>query len=183
MEEIVKQGLHAALQEFLEDLPAADAAMLSTPDGLLVTEASKVALEMETVAAMSASLISIGDALASQTGRPNSEQVITESANGIIAVVHAGKLVLTTMAKKETNLGMLLSYTSQCATKITSVTENAIAETKAAEKQAAKVAEVKVSADKTDANFDPLVITDNHNRADPQELLRRVLREMEANKF
>jgi len=96
------------------------ASVLSSPDGLLLAKASSgiIELEADSVAAMSASVISLTDALAGQAGQAMSDKVISDSKDSSLVILHAGSLILTVIGKADANMGMVLTASRRAAEEI-----------------------------------------------------------------
>lgn len=88
-----------------------NAALLCTVDGLPVAFATNVNLETDAISAMCSSMLSLGDALAVQGDDDNCIQVVTQSRNQTIALIHAGNdMLLALMGSRQLKLGMLLGH-------------------------------------------------------------------------
>jgi len=88
-----------------------NAALLCTVDGLPVAFATNVNLETDAISAMCSSMLSLGDALAVQGDDDNCIQVVTQSRNQTIALIHAGDdMLLALMGSRQLKLGMLLGH-------------------------------------------------------------------------
>ncbi len=104
------------LTTLMDELTSLEGAVLSSADGLVVAFADKNGgLHVETVAAMSSSMISLADALAGQAGRPEVENIISEAESSTLVVLHAGDLILTVIGKPETNIGLVLNAAKRAA--------------------------------------------------------------------
>jgi predicted regulator of Ras-like GTPase activity (Roadblock/LC7/MglB family) len=108
-----------ALDEFLADFEQVAGAVLSTQDGLLVESSVRTReIEADAVAAMSASILSLADALAGQTGRPLSDSLISQAESSTLVMLHAGQMILTVVGKNDVNTGMVLSAARRTAKNI-----------------------------------------------------------------
>jgi len=108
------------LEALVHDSTAIVASVLSSPDGLLLAYASSEHFELEadSVAAMSASVISLTDALAGQAGQAMSDKVISDSKDSSLVILHAGSLILTVIGKSDANMGMVLTSSRRVAEEI-----------------------------------------------------------------
>lgn len=108
------------LAQLVNDSDAIVASVLSSPDGLLLAQASlpNIALEADSVAAMSSSVISLTDALAGQAGQAMSDKVISDSKDSSLVILHAGSLILTVIGKADANMGMVLTSSQRVAEEI-----------------------------------------------------------------
>ncbi len=96
-----------------------DGAVLATADGLLIANAAhSQSIEADAIAAMSASMLSLADALAGQAGRAYADNLISEAESSTLVVLHAGELILTVVGQSNVNIGMILSATRRTAEKI-----------------------------------------------------------------
>jgi len=100
------------------------AAVVSSQDGLHVaSQAQDPAMETDAIAAMSASLLSLADALAGQAGRAMADNVISEAESSTLVILHAGNLILTVIGKTGINIGLILSSAKKAAKEIAGVAE------------------------------------------------------------
>ncbi len=107
------------LAKLVNESDAIIASVLSSPDGLLLAQASSnIDLEADSVAAMSASVISLTDALAGQAGQAMSDKVISDSKDSSLVILHAGSLILTVIGKADANMGMVLTSSQRVAEEI-----------------------------------------------------------------
>ncbi len=110
------QACQCELTRLLQELPSIEGAVLSSADGLMVaSEAKGDQLESETIAAMSASMISLADTLAGQAGRPEVDNIISESESSTLVVLHAGDLILTVIGAANTQIGLVLAAAKKAA--------------------------------------------------------------------
>jgi len=105
------------LETLVKNSNAIIASVLSSPDGLLLAHATADSFELEadSVAAMSASVISLTDALAGQAGQAMSDKVISDSKDSSLVILHAGSLILTVIGKSDANMGMVLTSSRRVA--------------------------------------------------------------------
>lgn len=99
------------------------AAVLCTADGLPITHASSMEWQDDTIAAMSASMLALADAV---IGTTNSEahcrQVVLESTGRIVALIHAGEnMVLVVAGGTGMNIGMVTSHARNTAETIVNI--------------------------------------------------------------
>lgn|GEM_PF-5466497 len=114
---------HRELAELITGSDTILATILATQDGLLVTsESNDAAVESDAIAAMSASLISLADALAGQAGKALVDNVISEAESSTLAILHAGSLILTVIGKAGVNIGLVLVSARRTAKKIEALT-------------------------------------------------------------
>lgn len=111
-----KEGKLKAQQELetlVRDFNCITACILASPDGLLMGSCSlDNEIEVDAVAAMSSSIISLGDALAAQATHDDthsSKAVVSEAERISIVTIYAGPLVLTSIGKADASMGTVLS--------------------------------------------------------------------------
>lgn len=85
-------------------------AILSSQDGLLLAYSThpNANVEEDAIAAMSASVLSLGDALAGQAGQAVSNKIMSEADDSSLVILHAGEMILTVIGTAGTNMGMVL---------------------------------------------------------------------------
>jgi len=107
------------LASFIKKFDMVAAAVVSSQDGLHVaSESQDASMEMDAIAAMSASLLSLADALAGQAGKPMVDNVISEAESSTLVILHAGELILTVIGKTGINIGLILSSARKAAKEI-----------------------------------------------------------------
>ncbi len=120
-----KLKANQALETLVRDFDCVVAAILASPDGLLVAHHSlDHEIEADAVAAMSASIISLGDALTAQATHDEnhvSKTVLSETEHISIVTLYAGPLILTTIGKAHANMGTVLSRTRHTAEEIAGI--------------------------------------------------------------
>ncbi|MES0370925.1 MAG: roadblock/LC7 domain-containing protein [Mariprofundaceae bacterium] len=110
------------------------AVIVSSQDGLHVASKSQDAgMEMDAIAAMSASLLSLADALAGQAGKPMVDNVISEAESSTLVILHAGELILTVIGQTGINIGLILSSARTAAKEIGTMTETVTEDVKSIE--------------------------------------------------
>ncbi|MFC1545906.1 roadblock/LC7 domain-containing protein [Pseudomonadota bacterium] len=107
------------LASFIKKFDMVAAAVVSSQDGLHVaSQTHDPAMETDAIAAMSASLLSLADALAGQAGKPMVDNVISEAESSTLVILHAGELILTVIGKTGINIGLILSSARKAAKEI-----------------------------------------------------------------
>jgi len=102
-----KQACKRELEQLVAREPNLNAALLCSVDGLPIAFAANVTLETDAISAMCSSMLSLGDALAVQGDDDNCIQVVTQSRNQTIALIHAGDdMLLVLMGGRQLKLGM-----------------------------------------------------------------------------
>jgi len=106
-----KQACKRELEQLVAREPDLNAALLCSVDGLPIAFAANVTLETDAISAMCSSMLSLGDALALQGDDDNCIQVVTQSRNQTIVLIHAGDdMLLALMGGRQLKLGMLLGH-------------------------------------------------------------------------
>lgn len=106
-----KEACRRELEQLVEREHNLDAALLCSSDGLPVAYAASGEIEADALSAMCSSVLSLGDALAIQGGDENCIQVVTQSKNQTVALIHAGPdMLLALMGGRDLKLGMLLGH-------------------------------------------------------------------------
>ena len=90
--------------------------LISTVDGHEVIKKFKQDMPASKMSAMTSSLLALGETIAREAGQQLCRFVIVENSDGYVLTLRVGqKLVLTTIAGTETNLGMLHSVSKSAA--------------------------------------------------------------------
>jgi len=119
MDEKEIQRCKKTLAALIKKFDLVDASVLSSQDGLLVAgESRNREMEMDAIAAMSASLLSLADALAGQAGKPMVDNVISEAESSTLVILHAGDLILTVIGEIGINIGLVLTAARNAAKEI-----------------------------------------------------------------
>jgi len=106
-----KEDCRRELEQLVEREYHLDAALLCTSDGLPVAYASSADIEADALSAMCSSMLSLGDALAIQGDDDGCIQVVTQSKNQTVALIHAGSdMLLALIGARDLKLGMLLGH-------------------------------------------------------------------------
>ncbi len=106
-----KQDCKQELEQLVAREPNLNAALLCSVDGLPIASAANSSLEADAISAMCSSMLSLGDALALQGDDDACIQVVTQSPNQTIALIHAGEdMLLALMGSRQLKLGMLLGH-------------------------------------------------------------------------
>lgn len=133
-----KEACRHELEQLVARERQLDAALLCTSDGLPIVYAASIEIEADALAAMCSSMLSLGDALSIQ-GRDNAcIQVVTQSENQTVAIIHAGEdALLALIGGRDLRLGMLLTHARKQVDIIVDLIDKYNREEQAAEKQAA----------------------------------------------
>jgi predicted regulator of Ras-like GTPase activity (Roadblock/LC7/MglB family) len=122
LNETQTQACQKKLQELIMNSNIIDTALLSSPDGILVASAG-IDTELDAMAAMSASLISLADAISSRTEDGRCHKAFCESDDSLAVVIHAGNHILTIIGKPESNMGMILTQAKTIGKSICEITQ------------------------------------------------------------
>lgn len=120
-----KKKAQNVLNTLVKDFNCVVAAILASPDGLLMASCTTDhEIECDAVAAMSASIISLGDALTAQATHDDnhvSKTVLSETETISIATMYAGPLILTSIGQEDANMGTVLIRSRNAAEKIVDI--------------------------------------------------------------
>lgn len=106
------------ISRFLEDqfealfdaVPGLYGVLFATADGNPVSARLRDGMERDRLSAMSSSLVALGETLAKAADQQESEYAIVQNRDGYVVSLRIGKrLLLSAFARKDTNIGMLLS--------------------------------------------------------------------------
>lgn len=107
------------LQQLIEQVESAHAAIAVTTDGHLVTKAERKEVPAKRLAAMGSTLMSLGDTITKELEMGPCRNVISENEDGVVIFMHlTKKTVLICVAESASSLGMLLSASRHCIEKI-----------------------------------------------------------------
>lgn len=99
----------AALNEFLDVSWDVEAAAVVSPDGLPIASALPPDVEEDRLAAMSASLLTLGERAAQGLNKGALSQVLVEGETGYVALMSAGRnAVLVAVTSHEAKIGLVL---------------------------------------------------------------------------
>jgi predicted regulator of Ras-like GTPase activity (Roadblock/LC7/MglB family) len=92
------------------------ATLISTTDGHPLVKQSRVNLNESTLAAMTSSCIALGDRIATEVEQNGCELTLIQNTEGYLAIKRVSrKWVITVLADKNVNLGLLLTATKNAA--------------------------------------------------------------------
>ncbi len=112
--------INAVLDELLKGTDAEGAVIVST-DGLSIASELRASRDEDRIAAMSATILSLGEKFASELERGNLEQLYIKGDNGYILFKGISDFaVLGLIVSNETRLGMLFLQMKNAAEKIES---------------------------------------------------------------
>jgi predicted regulator of Ras-like GTPase activity (Roadblock/LC7/MglB family) len=89
-------------------------------EGLIIASALQQDVEEDRVSAMSAAMLSLGERIASELGRGSLNQVYIRGENGYVILMAVGEeAVLTTLARRQAKLGLILLDMRRAAESLT----------------------------------------------------------------
>ncbi len=120
---IDREGYRSTLKEMLNDLPADIAlTIISSKDGLLVQAEGSGQQDSDQLAAISASVLSLADAIVAHADGVSCEKVFSQSGDHDVLIMHAGKFIITLIGKSDANMGLLLAAGKRLTAAITELT-------------------------------------------------------------
>ena len=118
----LRDRLKNALKELESIDPEIEGAAIIRSDGLLMASNFRTDIDKTLVAAMNAAILNISNRATSEMKRGTLQELLLRADNGIIALVNAGEnTVLSVIAKKDSNLGLLLFEMKKAAKKISDI--------------------------------------------------------------
>jgi predicted regulator of Ras-like GTPase activity (Roadblock/LC7/MglB family) len=119
------QQLDRVIADLLAQAPEVEAAAVVSFDGLPMASALPGAMDEDRVAAMSASLLSLGERAAEGLGRGGLNQVYIEGDHGTVFLCGAeDEAVLVAVAAREAKVGMMLYEVRRAAERVAEVLRN-----------------------------------------------------------
>lgn len=113
---IDKNQLKSIFSKIFSSCNSICAALISTTDGHPLVKQSRVNLNESTLAAMTSSFIALGDRIATEVEQNGCELTIIQNTEGYLAIKRVSrKWVITVLADKNVNLGLLLAATKNAA--------------------------------------------------------------------
>ncbi|MEC8811613.1 MAG: roadblock/LC7 domain-containing protein [Ketobacter sp.] len=104
------------LKQLIANNESIYAVVLSSIDGHAIANQAQDHFEDSKLAAMTSSCLALGEKIALEANQKGCDFVIIQNQDGFLALKRVGrKLVLTTLADKSINMGMLLSATRTAA--------------------------------------------------------------------
>jgi len=122
---IKRQDVDANLTRLMQANPGIYAVLLSSVDGHSLAVQTNFEISDSRVAAMTSSCLALGEKLAVEGQQKGCDFVIVQNADGLIVMRKVGsKLVLTTLARKNVSLGLVLSATNSTAEELEKAIKN-----------------------------------------------------------
>ena len=111
--------LQDTLQNFVSSTPDVQGVALVSPDGLSLSSVLPSRMDEERTAAMSASILSLGERIGGELARGNVERIIVEGKKGYSMLVGCGsEAVLLVLANSNAKKGLLFLETKRVVTQI-----------------------------------------------------------------
>ncbi|MBI3560880.1 MAG: roadblock/LC7 domain-containing protein [Gammaproteobacteria bacterium] len=118
------QQLQIILKSLLQATDNINAALISSADGIAKSQVAANPMDEHRFAAMSSALLALSDNLSKEAGKGTAENVLIESKQGKIFILHAGPhLLLTVFTPAAANLGMALAHARQAVHQINALVE------------------------------------------------------------
>ena len=115
----LRDKLKSMLNELESIDPEIEASAIIRTDGLLMASNFRVDMDRNLVAAMNAAMLNISNRATREMKRGELQEMLVRADNGVIALVNAGSnAVLSVIARKDANLGLLLFEMKRSAKKI-----------------------------------------------------------------
>lgn len=116
---VVQKKLSSILRNLSSNCNEITSAMVSSSDGIAWASHLNEGLDQHRFAAMSSALLALSDNLITETNKGKTKNVILESTEGNVFVMHAGSnLLLTVFTKSGANLGMPLAHAKKSSEEI-----------------------------------------------------------------
>lgn len=117
---IEKSELKTIFSKVFNSCNSIYAVLVSTTDGHPLVKQSRVALNESTLAAMTSSSIALGDRIAIEVQQQGCDLTLIQNTDGYLAIKRVGRQwVITVLADKNVNLGLLLTATKSAANFLT----------------------------------------------------------------
>ena len=118
------QRLQELLRQMESTTPGIEASAVVTAQGLPIVAAMPQSINEAIVAAMTAALLGVAERALSEIPRGTLSQITIEAENGYIILKGAGQnAILTALAKKSANLGMVFLVMKRYSRQIKSILE------------------------------------------------------------
>ncbi len=102
------QKIQMLLQELVANSPEIEGASLVTLDGLPLASTLPINMDEERVAAMAATILSIGERIGNELEKGNVDRIFVDSSEGYCVLTNCGEdAVMLVMANRSAKQGML----------------------------------------------------------------------------
>lgn len=127
MNKYILKRFQSELEETLQNVAIIDNIVIASLDGIAVTHASQNTQAIDSIAARSASFLSLGDIWQDTSGDLNCDNVIMESKTGTVVVIHMGsKLLLCMTSTSDATTGLILHHAKSCVEQLLKITQSVI---------------------------------------------------------
>ncbi|PCI45075.1 MAG: hypothetical protein COB41_02590 [Proteobacteria bacterium] len=127
MNKYILKQFQSELEETLRSVDIIDHIVISSLDGIAVTHASRKTQAIDSIAARSASFLSLGDIWEDSSGNLSCDNVIMESKTGTVVVIHMGsKLLLCMATTSDATTGLVLHQAKSCVDRLLQITQSVI---------------------------------------------------------
>ena len=113
---------HPALQWFMSQTSGVTAALVATADGFEIASVLHQTLSAEKMAAMTSSILALGEAVLAEAELSDCQNVVIESRNGMVVMLAIGdprnELLLSVIADRNAMLGQVLWAARRCCEQI-----------------------------------------------------------------
>lgn len=119
-----KRPIEQGLEQLLSDCSGSVAALVVTDDGFVVAQVIRREMAVQSLAAITSSLMGLSESMVQETAQQSCRNVIIEAEEGNIVTLRINSTrVLTAIASRSASLGMLLSSAKTCAEALAIVLE------------------------------------------------------------
>jgi len=127
MNKHILELFQSELQHTLQEVNVIDNIVISSLDGIAKAHASRNNQAVDTIAARSASFLSLGDIWEDTSGNLNCDNVIMESKTGTVVVIHMGpKLLLCMTTTSTATTGLILHHAKACSNRLLKITQSVV---------------------------------------------------------
>jgi hypothetical protein len=113
--------LQDELQNFVSSSTGVQGAILLSPDGLALASVLPAGMDEGRTAAMSASMLSLGEQIGCELVRGNIDRIFVEGEKGYGVLVSCGDAILLVLANASIKQGLLFLEIKRAVVKITSL--------------------------------------------------------------
>jgi len=127
MNGFILKRFQTELEETLQNIACVDNIVIASLDGIATTYASRSGQNIDSIAARSASFLSLGDIWEDTSGNLSCDNVIMESSTGTVVVIHMGsKLLLCMTSTDDATTGLILHHAKSCADRLLDITQSIV---------------------------------------------------------
>ena len=123
----INEALLQVLNEMIDFSDDIEGAIVSSADGIALAEHLPNGLDKHRFAAMSSALLALSDSLGEEGQKGQTQNVLIESVNGKVFLMHAGaNLLLTVFTNSQSQLGGCLAYARQATEQIAALADSGL---------------------------------------------------------